>query len=75
MDFISRKIYELHHDNIAKCDAMLLGAYNIISGLLGGTNGTTSQRSGIYGVYDGRRVYAPLFNIVYSGAGNERLMP
>ena len=42
MDFISRKIYELHHDNIAKCDAMLLGAYNIISGLLGGTNGTTS---------------------------------
>ena len=72
MDFISRKIYELHHDNIAKCDAMLLGAYNIISGLLGGTNGTTSQRSGIYGVYDGRRVYAPLFNIVYSGAGNEK---
>ena len=45
MDFISRKIYELHHDNIAKCDAMLLGAYNIISGMMGGTNGTTSQRS------------------------------
>ena len=45
MDFISRKIYELHHDNIAKCDAILLGAYNIISGMMGGTNGTTSQRS------------------------------
>ena len=39
MDFISRKIYELHHDNIAKCDAILLGAYNIISGMMGGTNG------------------------------------
>ena len=45
MDFISRKIYELHHDNIAKCDAILLGAYNIISGMMGGSNGTTSQRS------------------------------
>ena len=47
MDFISRKIYELHHDNIAKCDAMLLGAYNIISGMMGGTTALHHSEAGL----------------------------
>lgn len=37
---------------------------------MGGANGTPEHRSGVYGIYDGHRVYAPLYNIIYSGAGN-----
>ncbi len=72
LDHITRMIFDHHHAEPAKCDAMLLGALNVISGLMGGANGSPAQRAGIYGVYDGRRVYAPLFNIIYSGAGNEK---
>ena len=72
LDHILRTIFDQHHNDAAKCDAMILGALNVISGLMGGANGSTLHRSGIYGVYDGRRVYAPLFNIIYSGAGNEK---
>ena len=72
LDHILRTILDQHHGDAAKCDAMILGALNVISGLMGGANGSTQHRSGIYGVYDGRRVYAPLFNIIYSGAGNEK---
>ena len=70
LDDITRAIYDLHHDEPEKCDAMILGALNVISGLMGGANGTPEHRSGVYGIYDGHRVYAPLYNIIYSGAGN-----
>lgn len=70
LDDITGAIYDLHHDEPEKCDAMILGALNVISGLMGGANGTPEHRSGVYGLYDGHRVYAPLYNIIYSGAGN-----
>lgn len=72
LNHILRTICDLHHDNIPKCDAMILGALNVCSGLMGGANFVGDKRSGVYGLYDGRRVYAPLFNIIYSGAGNEK---
>lgn len=65
-------VFEKHKDEPAKCDAMLLGAWNVCGGLMGGANGTPDDRSGIYGIYDGRRVFAPLYNIVYTGAGNDK---
>lgn len=71
-NFLMSIIIDNNENNPAKCDAMMLGALNVVSGLLGGTTGTPENRSGIYGIYDGRRVYAPLFNIIYSGAGNEK---
>ncbi|UKK75756.1 DUF3987 domain-containing protein [Segatella bryantii] len=70
LDDITGAIYDLHHDEPEKCDAMILGALNVVSGLMGGANGTPEHRSGVYGIYDGHRVYAPLYNIIYSGAGN-----
>ena len=70
LDDITRTIFDLHHAEPEKCDAMILGALNVISGLMGGANGTPEHRSGVYGLYDGQRVYASLYNIVYSGAGN-----
>ena len=72
LDGILCTIVGHHKSEPAKCDAMILGALNVVSGLMGGANGTPQHRSGIYGVYDGRRVYAPLFNIIYSSAGNDK---
>lgn len=72
LDCITRAVYDLHHEDAAKCDAMLLAVLNVVGGMMGGANGTSEQRSGVYGVYDGRRVYAPLFNIVYASAGNDK---
>ena len=72
LDGILRTIVCHHKSEPAKCDAMILGALNVVSGLMGGANGTPQHRSGIYGIYDGRRVYAPLFNIIYSSAGNDK---
>ena len=64
-------IYEVH-DNSVDRDKMLLGTLNIISGLMGGANGTADTHCGIYGLYDARRVYAPLYNIVYGAAGSSK---
>ena len=64
-------IYEVH-DNSVDRDKMLLGALNIICGLMGGANGTADCHCGIYGLYDARRVYAPLYNIVYGAAGSSK---
>lgn len=64
-------IYEVH-DNSVDRDKMLLGALNIISGLMGGANGTADCHCGIYGLYDARRVYVPLYNIVYGAAGSSK---
>lgn len=69
---LTRTIFNLHSKEPAKCDAQIIGVLNAVSGLMGGANGIPEQRSGIYGIYDGRRVYAPLYNIVYSGAGNDK---
>lgn len=69
---LMRTIFNLHGKEPAKCDAQIIGTLNAVGGLMGGANGSTDQRSGIYGIYDGRRVYAPLYNIVYSGAGNDK---
>ena len=74
LDFLTRKIIELHGDDASKCDAQILGMLNAVGGLLGGVNGKPESRSGIYGLYDGRRVYAPVYNIVFSRAGNGKGM-
>lgn len=72
MSFLMRAIFDLHGKEAAKCDAQILGALNVVSALMGGANGSPESRSGVYGIYDGRRVYAPTFNIIYSGAGNDK---
>lgn len=66
-------IFETHHDTTGR-DKMILASLNVVSGLLGGTNGNANidQRSGVYGIYDNKRVYAPLFNIVYGNAGSAK---
>lgn len=69
---LMRTVYDLHGKEPAKCDAQMIAALNSVGGLMGGANGSPEQRSGIYGIYDGRRVYAPHYNIVYSGAGNDK---
>lgn len=38
LDCITREIYHLHHGDPAKCDAMILGELNVISGMMGGAN-------------------------------------
>ncbi len=68
----TRTIMDLHGKEPAKCDGQLIGALNAVSGLMGGANGSTEQRSGIYGIYDGHRVFAPIYNIVFSVAGNSK---
>lgn len=40
------------------CDKMLLATLNIVSGVL---------PESLYSLYDGRRIYAPLYNIFYGG--------
>ena len=72
LDDILSEVFRLHSSEPAKCDAMILCVLNVVSGLLGSTNGTPLKRGGIYGYYDGRLVYAPLYNIVYSCAGNDK---
>jgi len=69
---LTRTIFDLHSKEPAKCDAQLIGALNAVGGMMGGANGTTEKRSGIYGIYDGRRVFAPTYNIIYSSAGNDK---
>ena len=58
--------------DVVSRDKMVLGVLNVVSGLMGGSNGTEDAPSGVYGIYDGRRVYAPLFNIVYGTAGSAK---
>ncbi len=64
-------IFEQHTSTTDR-DKMLLGTLNIISGLMGGASSTADTRTGIYGLYDGRRVYAPLYNIIYGAAGSSK---
>lgn len=64
-------IYKIHQDTVSR-DKMLLGVLNVTSGLMGAANGSTEVQSGIYGIYDGRRVFAPLFTNIYGSAATKR---
>lgn len=66
-----RNIYKIHPDTVSR-DKMLLGVLNVVSGLMGGANGSTEEQSGIYGIYDGHRVFAPLFTNIYGSAATKR---
>lgn len=66
-----KPIFDIHHDAVSR-DKMILGVLNVVSGLMGGANGLEDEPSGIYGIYDGRKVYAPLFNIIYGTAGSAK---
>ena len=64
-------VIDAHADTVSR-DKMLLGVLNVVSGLMGGANGNADAPGGVYGIYDGRTVYAPLFNIVYGSAGSAK---
>lgn len=66
---VLRRILELHAD-AAEQDMMMLGVLNIVSGMTAAYAGDERSACAIYGIYDGRRVYAPLYNIVYARAGS-----
>lgn len=69
---LMRTIYDKTHEEPQKCDTQMIGSLNVVSGIMGGANGSDESRSGVYGVYDGRRVYANLYNIVFSSAGSDK---
>lgn len=71
LPFCLRNVYKIHPDTVSR-DKMLLGILNVTSGLMGGANGSTEVQSGIYGIYDGRRVFAPLFTNIYGSAATKR---
>lgn len=71
LPFCLRNVYKIHPDTVSR-DKMLLGILNVTSGLMGGANGSTEVQSGIYGIYDGRRVFAPLFTNIYGSAATKK---
>ena len=58
------------YDDVVSRDKMILGALNVVSGLLGACNGTDEEPSGIFGIYSQQKVFAPLYNIIYANAGS-----
>ena len=52
-------VIDNHPDTVA-CDKMLLGTLNLVSGVLPDT---------LYSIYDGRKVFAPLYNIIFGRFG------
>lgn len=68
---ILQSIYKLYPDAVSR-DKMLLGCIDSCSGIMGGANGTTDAPSGIYGIYDGHRVYAPLFTLLSGSAASKK---
>ena len=68
---ILKKIMQLHDDVVSR-DKMIIGTLNIVSGLIGAASGTPDMPSGVYGLYDGRKVYAPLYNILFANAGSSK---
>ena len=68
---ILKKIMQLHEDVVSR-DKMIIGTLNIVSGLIGAASGTPDMPSGVYGLYDGRKVYAPLYNILFANAGSSK---
>lgn len=71
LPFCLRNVYKIHPDTVSR-DKMLLGILNVTSGLMGGANGSTEEQSGIYGIYDGHRVFAPLFTNIYGSAATKK---
>lgn len=67
-----KPVFKYHGKEPAKCDAQILGILDVASGIMGAANGTPDERSGIYGIYDGKRVFAPVYVDIYSGAGNDK---
>ena len=68
---ILKRIMQLHDDVVSR-DKMIIGTLNIVSGLIGAASGTPDMPSGVYGLYDGRKVYAPLYNILFANAGSSK---
>ena len=68
---ILNRIMQLHDDVVSR-DKMIIGTLNIVSGLIGAASGTPDMPSGVYGLYDGRKVYAPLYNILFANAGSSK---
>ena len=68
---ILKRIMQLHEDVVSR-DKMIIGTLNIVSGLIGAASGTPDMPSGVYGLYDGRKVYAPLYNILFANAGSSK---
>ncbi|KIP56142.1 hypothetical protein ST43_09545 [Prevotella pectinovora] len=66
-----KRIMQLHDDVVSR-DKMIIGTLNIVSGLIGAASGTPDMPSGVYGLYDGRKVYAPLYNILFANAGSSK---
>lgn len=66
-----QRIFEVHSAPSDR-DKMILGSLNVTSGIIGHTNGTTEQRSGVYAIYDGHRVYAPVYTIIWGDAGSTK---
>ena len=65
------KVFELTEGTVNR-DKMTIGTLNAASGLLGAASGGHEAQSGIYGLYDGRRVYAPIYNIIFANAGSAK---
>ena len=57
-----REVIEGQVETIDK-DKMILGTLNIISGVL---------PSSLYSLYDGRRIFAPMYNILYGGFATKK---
>ncbi len=64
LPLILQKIYDTQ-DTAAHRDKMLLGAITLFSGLMGMASYYGDERSGIYGIYDGDMVFAPLYTMIY----------
>lgn len=61
---ILQKVYDTQ-DTAVHRDKMLLGAITLFSGLMGMASYFEGERSGIYGIYDGDMVFAPLYTMIY----------
>ncbi len=68
---IIQTVCKIHPDTVSR-DKMILGVLNVVSGLMGGANGSAEEQSGIYGIYDGRRVFPSLFTIMYGTAATKK---
>lgn len=64
-----QKIYDTQQVPVHR-DKMLLGSLTVFSGLMGFANYYEGERAGIYGIYGGSRVYAPIYSVIYGNASS-----
>jgi len=64
-------VYDCKEETESK-DKLLLGTLNILSGLIGGASSYEKEQKGIYGKYDGHRVFANLNTIVFGPAATQK---